>query len=367
MRVLQLIQSRNFAGSEQSTLVLCRQLRREGHEVFLGAKRGGDFERIARDTGFGAVALDLGGWFPGRRVARFVREHGIQVVHAHLTGAARLAVRAACATGCACVAHARIWRDDRAYHDAARLGLVIANSRHTADFYLRAGLPADRVRVVLNSTAVHETEAARTPRAELRARLLAELDLPPAARLVVLASRLAPDKGQDVLLRAVPAIRARVPDAHFLLPGGQLRRADYGRELDRLTAASGAPGHVHRPGFRADAAAWLRAADVSVLPARDEPFGLVAIESMMLGTPLVAAASGGFLEIVDDPSLGRLVPVGDAAALADAVAGLLEDPAAAAAQAARAEASARARFTPEAMTRRIVAIYEELLDRAPKV
>jgi glycogen(starch) synthase len=75
----------------------------------------------------------------------------------------------------------------------------------------------------------------------------------------------------------------------------------------------------------ADVAAMLGAADVALVPSRYEPFGLVALEAMAAGTPVVVSDTGGLRDIVSDGTTGLMVPPGEPAALAEAVASLLGD------------------------------------------
>ena len=79
-------------------------------------------------------------------------------------------------------------------------------------------------------------------------------------------------------------------------------------------------------GFRSDVSALMAACDIIVLPAPAEPFGLVLIEAMALGKPVIAAAAGGPLEIVADGETGLLFEPGNAESLSSAIRRLLADP-----------------------------------------
>jgi phosphatidyl-myo-inositol dimannoside synthase len=157
--------------------------------------------------------------------------------------------------------------------------------------------------------------------------------------LVVCVSRLVPRKGQDVLIRAMPEIRRRVPDAALLLVGG----GPYRGRLEAM--AAGAPaGSVVFAGqvSEIDLPRYYRAGDVFAMPCRTrrgglevEGWGNVFIEAAACGRPVVVGDSGGARESLVDGVTGRLVDGADAGNVADAVASLLEDP-------ARAEAMGRA-------------------------
>jgi glycosyltransferase involved in cell wall biosynthesis len=145
------------------------------------------------------------------------------------------------------------------------------------------------------------------PKGDARARL-GWSDVP----LVVCVGRLSRQKGQDVLLDAWPAVRARVPDAALVLVGD-------GPDAETLRARK-VPGVV-LVGERDDVPDWLAAADVVAMPSRWEGMSLAMLEAMACGRPLVASDVAG-AEVV----VGAVVPPDEPAPLADAIAALLEDP-----------------------------------------
>ena len=148
--------------------------------------------------------------------------------------------------------------------------------------------------------------------------------------LVVCVSRLVPRKGQDVLIRAMPEIRRRVPDAALLLVG----EGSYRPALEAMAARS-SPGSVVFAGAASeqDLPSYYRAGDVFAMPCRTrlgglevEGWGNVFIEAAACGRPVVVGDSGGAREAVVDGETGLLVDGSDVGAVAEAVASLLEDP-----------------------------------------
>jgi phosphatidyl-myo-inositol dimannoside synthase len=147
-------------------------------------------------------------------------------------------------------------------------------------------------------------------------------------------------KGLDTLMRAMPLIRARIPDAQWIVVGdGPLRQ-----ELEGLAAAYELDGRVRFAGEVSDAErdAWFDRAHVFAMPARlpsggvgGEGFGIVYLEANAHGLPVVAGNVGGALDAVVHGETGLLVDPGDHTAVADAVSELLLDP-------GRAEALGRA-------------------------
>ena len=158
--------------------------------------------------------------------------------------------------------------------------------------------------------------------------------------VVVCVSRLMPRKGQDVLLRALPAIRASVPDAALLLVGGGPLRGDFERYVDR----NGLRDHVVLSGSvpAAELPAYYGAGDVFAMPCRSrlggldvEGLGIVYLEAAACGLPVVAGRSGGAPDAVRDGDTGLVVDGGSVDAVAGAVSSLLADPARARAMGAR--------------------------------
>jgi phosphatidylinositol alpha-1,6-mannosyltransferase len=148
--------------------------------------------------------------------------------------------------------------------------------------------------------------------------------------VVVCVSRLVPRKGQDVLIRAMPAIRRRVPDVALVLVGG----GPYRERLEELAGEEPA-GSVVFAGqvSEADLPRYYRLGDVFAMPCRTrraglevEGWGNVFIEAAACARPVVVGDSGGARESLLDDVTGRLVDGGDVGEVADAVASLLEDP-----------------------------------------
>ena len=212
---------------------------------------------------------------------------------------------------------------------------LAGNTRGMVDWILdqNQGWTRDRVHLLPNFVTDF---AAAAPAAE-------------TATLVALG-RLHPNKGFDVLLRAL----ALLPPATTLaLAGEGPERA----ALEALAAELGIAARVRFLGWRQDAGALLKAADVFVCPSRSEPLGNVVIEAWSATRPVVAAAAEGPRELIADGADGLLVPKEDAAALAGAIGALLADPA----RAARLAQAGRARFERDFAEAAVVARWRDFL------
>ncbi|KIU28228.1 hypothetical protein SR41_08360 [Sphingomonas melonis] len=227
---------------------------------------------------------------------------------------------------------------------------LIANSHATEVSYRQAG---GRLPVTVIHNGINPAPFTDADRAVVRAALVRDAGIPEEAPIVALFGRLSSWKGQDVALAAIAA----VPGAHLVLVGSAMfGDGAFEAALRRDVTARGIGDRVHFLGFRSDVAALMTGVDVIVhASTAPEPFGRVIAEAMMAGTPVIASAAGGAIEIVED-DIGVLVPPGDVGALATAIRHLIADPVAAAAMAQRARAMVLARFALPVATMRTDAV-----------
>ena len=325
-------------------------------QLFGFSSVGADFRPVGISSGLAPVA-------DGRAVAQLRRATaGADLVHAHglragLVAAAARRLAGERARPLVLTLHNALQESSgprqrllRAVEGLTIRGadLVLAVSSDLADNARRLG--ARDVRVV-PALAPPLPPAART-RAEVRD----ELGVDEGRPLVVAVGRLHPQKGYDLLFDAV----ARWERGGKLQPAPLVAIAGDGpleAELAERVRSERLP--ILLLGRRSDVADLLGAADLCVLPSRWEGSPFTAQEALRAGTPLVSTRAGGIPELVG--SGAELVPVGDAAALADAVVRVLGDPGRAAELAAAGRAQAAGWPDEAAAGRRIVAVYRELL------
>ena len=154
-----------------------------------------------------------------------------------------------------------------------------------------------------------------------------QLDLPAAVPIVGMVGRLQEWKGIHTLVRAMPQILQACPGAQAVIVGGahDLEPA-YPDRLHSLIAEHGLEAHVHLVGYRTNVPTWMQAMDLFVHASDAEPFGIVIIEALALGKPVIAGATGGPREILEDGTTGHLVPFEAYGQLADRVVELLQHP-----------------------------------------
>ena len=186
--------------------------------------------------------------------------------------------------------------------------------------------------------------------------------------VLLFVGRIQPLKGLGVAISALAELSVAHPDAVLVVVGGP-SGADGQRELarslalveehqlaDRVRFVEPQPHHL--------LSTYYRAADVCVVPSRSESFGLVALEAAACGTPVVAAAVGGLLTLVDDGVTGSLVDTRSPHDYARATAAILDDPARAAAMSRAATERAR-HYTWSTTAARLRRLYADLTARAP--
>lgn len=179
---------------------------------------------------------------------------------------------------------------------------------------------------------------------------------------LAVVGNLSPGRGQDVLIRALPDLLARFPRLRCLIVGAPHPRPvdlAYADGLRELVGSLGLEEVVRLVGFLERVEDVYAAADVVVNPATfEEPFGRVAMEALLAGTPVVASDVGAIAEVLHDGADAILVPPGDPAALARAIAGLLSDPGAR----ARLVASGRSRVRRELTEERGVHSFLDVVE-----
>ncbi|HEY2906291.1 MAG TPA: glycosyltransferase [Vicinamibacterales bacterium] len=241
----------------------------------------------------------------------------------------------------------------RVLNGAARVIAVSSAERLQFD---DLGVPAPKVRSVPNPIDLAEF-ASRPVSGSFRTRF----DLPASAPLVLFLGQQTPRKRVDVLVRAFA--RLERPGARLVIAGNDMGAEAATRALvkslglGQRTLFTG----LLRGRERLEA---LSDADVVVYPSEHEVFGLVPLEAILSGTAVVVADDSGCAEVVGAIDGGQIVPLGDAAALADAIERVLGNPARWRAAAATGAERIRAIYDPDVICRAIEAVYFELVKTA---
>jgi glycosyltransferase involved in cell wall biosynthesis len=246
-------------------------------------------------------------------------------------------------------------------------GGVAAVSDYTAARF-NEGLPRPVATRVYNSIDHSRFNPAVQP-----APLREQLGLSPGAALLGQVAQITPWKGQDVAIRTLAGVREAGVDAHLALAGqvifgGKGVRYDnhaFRRSLEGLTGELGVRNAVHFLGQRGDVPELLRALDVSLVPSWEEPFGLVTVESLAVGTPPLVSAVGAGPELVQDGVTGRTLPPRLADPWIGAALELIQDREALGRMGERGPGAASG-FRDDVHAGEMLAVYKRALGGAPR-
>lgn len=215
-------------------------------------------------------------------------------------------------------------------------------------------LPTDKTDVIPNGVKAEKLDFDFAP--EEAARFRAELARRDE-KLLFFVGRMVPEKGADLLIKALPRIRNRVPEVRLVMVGG-----GNSEHLKKLATDQGVASIVTFTGFVPDdfLLRLYRVIDIACFPSLYEPFGIVALEAMAAGVPMVVSDAGGLPEVVENGVTGIVVRRGDSAAIADAIVGLLRDPPRARLLADAGVNRVREQFDWSAIAARTSAVYERV-------
>jgi len=259
-------------------------------------------------------------------LARFVRRLDIEVVHAHMARdypLAAYATRRNPQTKLIVTRHVLFPLNRLHRQTLARAHRVIAVSSAVAR-ELRSGAIAGDERITVVHNGIDTERFAKALAGFDRAEFVRSKGLPSGCLLVGSIGELRTLKRHDDFIRAAAIVAQQFPQAHFVLAGVDTSKtSDVRKQLEQLVSELRLTERFHFLGWLDEAEKLLAALDVFVSASETESFGLAIAEAMAAGTAVVATATEGAQEVIDDRKTGLLVPVADVPQLADAVVTLL--------------------------------------------
>lgn len=212
------------------------------------------------------------------------------------------------------------------------------------------------------------TQIEETPE-EMLVKLRKEFGILTSNKVVGTVGRITRWKAQDYFLEAVSILVKKYPDLKIMVVGDCVEGTDkeykesgkFKEELKEIVLKFGLSSNVIFTGFRKDACHIIKLFDVFVLPSIEEPFGMVLLEAMVQGVPIVATNAGGVPEIILDGKEGVLVPPRQPQKMADAIEKIMTNKEAAKNLARNGLIRVRDNFSIKTSVRNIESIYEELL------
>jgi glycosyltransferase involved in cell wall biosynthesis len=328
MRILHISSAVDFGGGEKHLVDLGRALTARGHEVFLGLRPTNKWESridyLSPERILHVSIRNSFGVFSAKRIADFVRENEIDIVHAHVA-------RDYIPASIACVAAKRakfvltrhVMFPLKPFNRFAlkNLSRAIGVSPAVGEA-LRHVFPKEKIRVIPNGIelALFDEEQRLSNRREFREFHFIPMDVP----LVGTVGQLVPLKGQRDLVLAAAEIVKDIPDVRFVIVG-QDNTIDkkFRQELKRLAKVMALDDRILWLDWTDDLPALFAALDLYVSPSHSESFGIATLEAMAAGLPVVATRTEGSLELLQRKDV--LVPFGDPVRLAGRIIELLED------------------------------------------
>ncbi len=344
MRIAQVMLAKGYGGAERSFVDLCSELGAQGHQILaIGHRNGLALQALQNCVGVSCFGVGcLGAWdrYAGYRIQRALRQFEPALVQAHLARAALLGGRAARAINLHALAKTHNLVDLKYYR---YLDHLVPTTAVQAAYLQRHGIVSTMFTVIPNFSRLPAAATAKeNGPGPLRVRAL---------------GRHVHKKGFDLLLGAIATLCREGRSLEVVIAGNGPEREALERELREHDLAA----VVRLPGWVDDVSAFLADADVFVLPSRDEPFGIVLLEAMASGVPIIATPTAGPREILSIETALILDEI-SSAAIARALAAVQDEPQLAQSRAERALALYRERYAAEVVVAQYLALYRRLLE-----
>ena len=315
LSVLEAITPSKIGGAEVYVANICKRLPLIGAEVDLFCPKGRPFVEYAAKQGIQSISWKTHGKLDPVTViklARLIKKNKIDVIHTHLSTASLLGAYAAKLAGVPSVAHVHGMNSSTCFKHST---LVIAVSEAVKKHLCAQGLDESKVIVLHNGIDLAHFQPMSI--AEAKYGLGYDLKTP----VFGVFGRLSPEKGQKIAVEAFSILLKSYPSAQLILAGSGKSHD----ELRLLVSKLNISHSVNFVGFISDPRQVMSACDAIVVPSVKEGFGLAAVEAMALSRPVVCTNTGGLPEVVVNGETGFVVPVNNPQAIADKLAGLMEN------------------------------------------
>lgn len=365
VKILQISSARNFGGGEKHFVDLCRGLINRGHEIFGALRPTNEWENrldfLAPANILHVSLRNSFGVLSAQKIAEFVGEKNVEIVHAH---AARDYIPASLACRIAKTAKFVLTRHVlfplKPFHRFAlgNLSRAIAVSS-AVETNLRRTFPAEKIALVQNGIDVENWSKADVEKSRQEFRL--EHNIAPEAFLIGTIGELKLLKGQRDFILAAQIVAQKSPAAHFVVAGmDNAFKQDFRRELKRLVKIFRLENHFLWLDWIEDTAPFFSALDIFVSASHTESFGLAILEAMAAGRAIVTTETEGAKELLNDAA-GKFVPVKEPIKLAEAINELLKDEEMRERFGKKAQNIAKEKFGLEAMIGRTEKVYRDVL------
>lgn len=338
-RILHVIDNTDPGGAQSQLVSIFKSLKDEYDLSVAVLGRRGRLEEVYRSLGIAVHPLQQGSsrWSPGSflPLLRLIHQMQPQLVHAHLFKSNILASLAAWLAGVPCLLHDHSGMDadglkfyfpnaisrflySSAYLIALKVSasvLVLTPQMRTATLH-HYHLPPAKVTVLPNAIDLERSISGM----EVRQSLRDELELSASSQLIVMVGRMAPEKDWSTFIEIASYFTVRHQYAFLAVGSGKMEL-----ELRKLVHDKGLENFQFL-GDRQDVASILTQSEVLVLTSRQEAFGIVLLEAMAVGCPVIAARAAGPIVIIQNGVNGLLVEIRDVTGFVNAINQVLSDP-----------------------------------------
>ena len=357
LKILQIVSGRDLNGALTYCKSLTERLIAAGHEVQVACRR----DCWLRDKLPGVSFLETGldrNLRELRRVSEYVAQEGFDLVHTHMSRAHLFGVllRLGMKTPVIATAHSCNFQPHWRYND-----YVIANSESTLNYHRWTNWISRKRSSHIYCFTQLDRFAARSECAIASTR--DQLGIRSTDYVIGVIGQVCHRKGQRTIVEALPEVTKRIPHAKLLLVGPYYERSPHVQELRHFLAQHQLEQCVIWAGATNNVVPYVQLLDLSVVPSNKEPLGLVAVESLAAGTPVIASDVGGLPEIVQHEKTGLLVPRGAPQELAAAIVRSATNPQQTATLAQAGRARVLEMFDPEKLTAEIESIYYHVSGR----
>lgn len=332
LKILQVNSSRAWGGMEMHLPLLAEGLVKRGHEVLTVCHPQGRIVQRVRSKGLAYIPVAIDGYFSPKstyRLSQITRRERIDVIHSHYSKDLWLLVPAARLVGKVPVILTKhlassVMKGDFLhrwiYSNTAK---VIANSEFIRKNVIKGcAISPEKVVTIHYGLDLQGYDPTKVDGELVRREFRIDGD----TKLVGMVGRFSPGKGYEDLLLAAREIVRELDRVIFLVVGeASVEQEEHEQKIKRMATDLELSDRIIFTGFRRDIPQIMKALDLFVLPSHDESFGLVLIEAMAMGTPVVSTDRGGVIEIVEEGVNGLQVPPKDPLSLARAIITLLKD------------------------------------------
>ena len=291
-----------------------------------------------------------------RRVANWIRENNIELIHSHMSRGHAFGVLMKFLTRVPVIAtaHSCSWQLHWRMND-----FVIANSQATYDYHRRVNrIPESKMEKVFCFTDLDRFKQVTPLNVTIVKR---QMRLKGDEFLVGVVGEVLARKGHLYLFQALKEIVEAVPNFKLVLLGRFQRDESYVKRLRGIQLKHKLHRRIKWLGLRSNVQDFMAAFDLTVVPSIEEPLGLVALESLAAGTPVIAARTGGLPEIVRPNENGLLVPPKDPGQLAKAVIALANSKAERERLGESGRQMVQREFDPVGLTHEVERIFERVV------